>query len=228
MATTPEQIQKAKVYFEQMLKWVQLYCDIVPCYPALELNYKKKEEYNHLIGTASIDTILIASQPDTILYSDDALLRMIAKQLYQSKSVWTQLLLTDLYSEGIILKEQIEEFTLQLISSHYFHTSINANILLKAAEISGWENKRPFTEVLNTLKEGYSDVQSSVRVALDFTVLLWKKQISPESRKRLLIALLDAIIEKRDKTNVLIIFYQLITITSQLTNVEKNEILDII
>ncbi len=228
LPTSPEEIQKTKANLEQMLEWVQLNCDIIPCYPALELNYTKKEEYSRLLGAASIDTILIASQPDTILYSDDALLRGIAKQLYQSKSVWTQLVITDLYTEKIILKEQMEEFTLKLILSRYFHTSINATILLKAAKLSGCEIKHPFSEVLSTLKEGYSDLQSSIRVALDFTVLLWKEQIRPESRKKLLITLLDVITDKRDKTAILIIFYRLITDNPQLTTVEKNEILDLI
>ncbi|PWR74453.1 phosphorylase family protein [Methanospirillum lacunae] len=226
--TSSDQIKMARENLEKLLEWVRLNCDIIPCYPALDLKSTKKEEYNNLFGVASIDTILVASQPNNILFSDDGLLQAIAKQLFSSSCVWTQILLMDLFSSSMVTSEQLEKFSIQLILRHYFYTSVNSYLLLKAAELAQWEMKTPFIEVLECLKEGKSDIDSSTRIGIQFTELLWQKPEDIDSRNVLLVKLLHDLTVHREKSYIINSFNQSIINSEILNSQEKYEILDLI
>jgi nucleoside phosphorylase len=225
---SPDQIKKARENLEKMLEWVRLKCEIIPCYPALNLKSTKKEEYNNLFGESSTDTILVASQPNYILFSDDGLLQAIAKQLYSCSCVWTQVLLMDLFASNMITSDQLEKFTIQLILRHYFHTSVNSYVLLKAAELAEWDIKSPFIEVLECLKEGKSDIDSSTSVGIQFTELLWQKPEKIDSRNVLLVKLLHDLTVQREKSYIINNFNQSIIHSDKLSPIEKYEILDLI
>ena len=226
--TSPDQIKKARENLEKMLEWVRSKCEIIPCYPALNLKSTKKEEYNNLFGEASIDTILVASQPNNILFSDDGLLQAIAKQLYSSSCVWTQILLMDLSSSKMITSDQLEEFSIQLVMRHYFHTSVNSDVLLKAADQAEWDIKTPFIEVLECLKEGKSDIDSSTSVGIQFTELLWQKSSEIDSRNYLLVKLLHDLTVQRDKSYIINRFNLSIFHSPRLSSQQKNDILNTI
>jgi nucleoside phosphorylase/transcription elongation GreA/GreB family factor len=226
--TSPDQINKARENLEKMLEWVRSNCEIIPCYPALNLKSTKKEEYNNLFGEASIDTILVASQPNNILFSDDGLLQAIAKQLYSSSCVWTQILLMDLSSSSTITSDQLEEISIQLVMRHYFHTSVNSNVLVKAANLAEWDIKTPFIEVLECLKEGKSDIDSSTNVGIQFTELLWRKPLEIDSRNYLLVKLLHDLTVQRDKSYIINRFNQSIFHSPRLSSQQKYDILDTI
>lgn len=226
--TSSEQIEKAKKQLQELLDWVRLHCKIAPCYESLNLNSKEKEKYNSLIGRASIDSILVASQIDYLLYTDDAILQGVADGLYSVKFSWTQVLLEWLLLEKVITQDQYEEFTIQIISNNYYHTSINSNILLKSAIVSNWEEKEPFIQVLNTIREGYSNIDSSIRVGIGFTKLLWNQSINLEMKKYFLLKLLKILIDKRDEKYIFNVFFQTFKNDSELTPPIKNEILETI
>jgi len=226
--TSSDQIKTARENLEKMLEWVRSNCEIIPCYAALNLKWAKKEEYNTLFGEASIDTILVASQPNNILFSDDGLLQAIAKQLYSSSCVWTQILLMDLSSSSMITSDQIEEFSIQLVMRRYFHTSVNSNVLLKAANLAEWDVKTPFVEVLECLKEGKSDIDSSTIVGIQFTELLWQQPRGIDSRNFFLVKLLHDLTAQREKSYIINCFNLSIFHSPRLPSQQKNEILGII
>jgi nucleoside phosphorylase/tetratricopeptide (TPR) repeat protein len=226
--TSSDQIKMARENMKKMLEWVRSNCEIIPCYPALNLKWTKKEEYNTLIGEASIDTILVASQPNNILFSDDELLQAIAKQLYSSSFVWTQILLMDLSSSNMITSDQLEKFSIQLVMRRYFHTSVNSNVLLKAAKLAEWDVKTPFIEVLECLKEGKSDIDSSTSVGIQFTELLWREPVEIDSRNFLLIKLLHDLTVQRDKSYIINRFNQSVSHSPRLSSQQKYDILDTI
>lgn len=75
---TPEQVAQQKAFFEQIIDWVRKNCRVLPCYGALDINSSERNQLNEYIGTAFVDTVLIAQEPGRILYSDDQWLRWYA------------------------------------------------------------------------------------------------------------------------------------------------------
>jgi len=93
--------------------------------------------------------------------------------------------------------------TIQLAALNYRHTTINGAVLVEAARRSEWFNKHPFTSVLNTLNGSQIDIRSVVNVAAEFIFLLWMQLIPDFQRDALIVAVLDALTQKRKRNAVL-------------------------
>jgi nucleoside phosphorylase/transcription elongation GreA/GreB family factor len=228
VSTTPEQITEIKENLERLLSWAKLNCETIPCYGSLEIEKLKLEEYHSILGVSAVDSILLASQPNYIFYSDDGLLQVIATQMGAKNSVWTQILLMDLNFNQIITNDTYHDFLIKLIINHFYHTSINAETLLYAAKTANWEDRPPFVEVLETIKEGRSDLESSVKVGFFFTELIWRQSIDVDSRNYLLIKLLHVLTVDRDEKYVKTLFSGLIENDPRLSPSQKGEIFDVV
>ena len=125
---TAEQVTAVKQHYEKFLKWIEENCEILPCYESLSLDPNKKREYELLFGRASLDTMLLASRENTLLYTDDGLVQGVANQLYNLKSVWSQILLLKIEEENkdsnaILMKQRLNFYsniTIPLNKCQYF------------------------------------------------------------------------------------------------------------
>lgn len=147
----PEQVQQGIAYFKRFRNWIEDNCEILPCNAALHVKRARKTELEETIGKAFVDTILIASEPGNLLYSDDERLRALAKTEYNVDGVWTQALLMNCQNKNFLDKDRYHDMVIKLVKSHYYRTSINAHTLIEAAKQANWSPEEPYTNVLQTL-----------------------------------------------------------------------------
>lgn len=161
----------------------------------------KREQRRHLekiIGPSSIETVLIASEAGSLLYTDDERLRTLAKREFKANGVWTQALLMKCLSEKTLDRGKYDECVIQLASLNYRHTSIDAFVLVEAAKRSEWTLKPPFTTILKVLGGQYSHESSALVVGTTFLYELFKQTMLAQQRDQLILALLNGITLKRN------------------------------
>src|SRR5665647_994494 len=112
------------------MEWIQINCEVLPCNKALSIKREKRTELDNMIGRAFTDTILIASEKGNILYSEEKIIRDIARLEFNVSGIWTQALLVYLSDDGFVEKHQYNRKTIELVDLNYHHTSINPEILL--------------------------------------------------------------------------------------------------
>ena len=224
---SPESVQKTLEKFEEMLSWVRTNCKIIPCKAALNMKRSQKIEYDSRLGQSFIDTILIASQDGNILYSDDGILRAIAKESFNAEGVWTQILLMDCMNRNALEKEKYNKMIIDLVNLHYHHTSINSGILIEAAKEANWKLEYPFTDVLDILREKHSDEPSAFNVSVDFTSLLWKERIQKEDRDWLFLNLLTTLTTGRCPPQIIKNFKDCIMNRFDLSQIDKDNIVEL-
>lgn len=209
---TPEQIDNNIKYLQKILDWIDKKCEIIPCTPALGIDREKREQDQKMLGIESYESVLIASQENKILYSDDERLRSLSKITYKCNGVWTQLLLLEMLNNGFIKMNEYSKVVLKLLNSNYYHTSINKDILIEAGNQSGWKIEKPLTEIMAKLGEGPSDLKSSVLVGTEFLSELWNKRsdIEEETKKEITKKLLKIITDNRSITDVIYPLKQII------------------
>jgi hypothetical protein len=195
---TPEEVSEHLSYLQSMMDWVETHAKVVPCKAGLSIARERKEQLSQALGQSSFETILIASEPNYVLFSDDWKLRSLAKYEHGSNGVWTQAVL--MYSEKHQLLERAKynEATIRLVVSNYHFTSIDPEVLLEAADKSEWFPKYPYTHLLATLSEGKADEESALQFTRDFIFKLWGKQIVPQLCDALIYTLLDYVTKGRD------------------------------
>ena len=225
---SPKLVQKTLEKFENMLSWVRTNCEIIPCKAALNMKRSQKREYDSLFGQSFIDTILIASQNGNILYSDDGLLRAIAKKSFNAEGVWTQILLMDCMNRNALEKGKYDKMIIDLVNLRYYHTSINSGVLIEAAKEANWKLEYPFTNVLDILSEKHSDEPSAFNVSVDFTSSLWKERIQKEDRNWLFLNLLTALTTGRWTPQIIRNFKDCIMIRFDLSQIDRDNIVELI
>lgn len=191
--TTAEDVKHTVEYFEGMHKWTSENCDVVPIKRALDVPRERKDILSETLGKAFVDTLLIAMENDNLLFSDDERLRSFAKSEFNVDGVWTQIVLQFVMKNKGLSKTEYTEAILSLVCSHYYHTSIDADVLIEGANKSDWLPAYPYTEVLKSLHGGRSDDESTLKVTVLFMYELWKQPILPSRRDYLVYSLLDAL-----------------------------------
>ncbi|MDD3247969.1 MAG: hypothetical protein PHF18_14150 [Methanosarcina sp.] len=200
---TADAMQEYIEQIQNILDWIDTNCEVMPCKKALSIKREKKKEYDNLFGRAFIDTILIASEEGNLLYSDEQIIRNLAKQDFNTYGIWTQSLLFYCLNENLIQKDQFNEKTIELVNLHYYHTVIDSNVLLEAAKKSGWKMDYPFISVLNILGSKYCDENSALNVSSQFIYLICKERIPIEDFYILFFSLLNTLVEGRWPPSVL-------------------------
>lgn len=184
-------------FLEGIMNWIGNNCDIIPCKAALGIKRDRKQELDKLIGRLFVDTVLIASSPGYILFSDDERLRSFAKGEFNVEGVWTQALLIHCVNGKSLEKSEYCRMVMGLVKLHYYYVSIDTDVLVEAARQSNWFPSEEFRLVLNVLGGRFSDENSGLGVGASFLYELWKQPILPQYRDQIVFNLLDAITDRR-------------------------------
>jgi hypothetical protein len=194
-----EGIQK----IEHILDWIYTNCEIIPCKKALSIKRDRKKEYDRLFGRAFIDTILIAGEQGHLLYSEEQIIRNLAKQDFSIYGIWTQGLLFYCLNSNLIQKNRFNEKTIELANLHYYHTVIDPYVLLEAAKKSAWKIDYSFLSILNLLGNKHCNENSALNVSSQFIYLLYSESIPLEDFCILFFSLLNILVKGRWPPSVL-------------------------
>lgn len=190
-------VQEKIDLYKQMLSWISTNCDILPCTKALYINREERKKDEKLLGQTFADTILIATENENILYCDDKMLNLVAKQKYNVDGIWTQVLLLHCLNNSLINNEQYSKLTIELISLHYYHTAINSNVLLEAAKKSNWTLESSLTNVLKLLNGKYCNEESALNVVTHFLSIIWTDETPLQNLYVIVFSLLNTLVDER-------------------------------
>jgi tetratricopeptide (TPR) repeat protein len=194
---SPEAVAQHIDFLRKILEWAKKNCEVAPSMRALEIPREQRATLGEALGRASIQTVLIASETNHVLLSDDGVLRQLAKAEYGAKGVWTQPLLAYCQQDGILTLEAYNRAVVFLASNNFFYPRIDGAILLEAARLSEWVDCPLFRSVVRFLRGDWCD-DSAFRVAADFLYQLWGQPLLDVRRDSLLTPLLSALLRARN------------------------------
>jgi tetratricopeptide (TPR) repeat protein len=193
----PAEIIKSQIdYLERLKKWVREHCDVTPLKKGSIP--KSENERREMLGPCFLDTMAIAKEQGSLLYTDDFGTNMLARNDFGVESFWTQVLLMAALTDKQISEEEYNEAALQLIHLKYRHTTISAQIILHAAKKTNWSITDQFVEVLETLRGTQMEIQSVVAVLVEFMFQIWQQPVSDFQRDNIVMTALDVLSDQRD------------------------------
>lgn len=225
----PKNIKEKQIsYLEKLQEYVDENCRIIPINPETVAKTEHYKEIKKTIGISSTHSILLAKQLDTILFSDDLILRKLAKGEFKLNSIWCQVFLQKLVVEKIIKTTQYYEFVGHLANMNYKHTSIDANVILYNFKINNWSLNSSSFNLLKILN-GYnsSDFSASV-VATNLIYQVWSQIILDSKRKEIFFAIINNLLKGRSAERFLPIFKSSLSIKFNLVPIWLEEINDFI
>lgn len=206
---TKEELRRKSEHLENLVVWIRENCEVLPVSAVGNMDREQREKLEKLLGKSFHDTVLLASETDKLLWSDESMLRLLAKKEYNADGIWTQIVLMKCQELNKLDDSTYQKKVIHLVLSNYRHTAINGDTLIEAARQSEWQLYLPLDRVLKTLSGKYCD-DSAIGVAVNFFYQLWREPFMPYSNSTLIFAVLDAITEERDRRAVLAKFMQAI------------------
>jgi hypothetical protein len=214
---TADEVQRSREYFEGIIAWVKNNCEILPCTAALDMYQDERRELEKLVGTSFFDTLLIATEPGNLLYSDDWALRQIAKARFKLDGAWTQVVLMRCQELTILEQSEYSEIVVKLVRSNYRYTSIDEHDLLAAAKQANWLPSEPFTSLLSLLENTQCQnslilseqgdriaLSSVIGVAVNLLYRFWEQDVSVQRKHALGISLLNSLVRGRRNLNFIL------------------------
>ena len=176
-----------------------------------QMNQLRRRELNDMLQQHFLDTVLLASQPGHLLFSDDGRLRHYAKTSlnndagtnFQIDGVWTQVLLEHCVKQNRLAKADYDEMTIKLVCSRYYHTVFDSDLLLEIAKRANWKLSEPYNSFVLALGEERMNLHSALDVAVDFLFTLWEESILFRQKEFLTLGLLTGLTYGRNTRTVL-------------------------
>ncbi len=207
----PEETKQGIEYLKKVVQWIRENCEVGQATVGLEMNQLHRRKLNDMLQPHFVDTVLLASQPGYLLFSDDGRLRHYAKTSlnsdagtnFQIDGVWTQVLLEYCVKQNRLDKTDYDEMTIKLVCSNYYHTVFDANLLLEIAKRADWKISEPYNSFVLALGRERMNEQSALDVAVDFLFTLWEESISFRQKEFLTLGLLTGLTYGRNAHIVL-------------------------
>ena len=207
----PEETKRGIAYLKNLINWIRQNCEVGEATAGSEMNQLRRRELNDMLQQHFLDTVLLASQPEHILFSDDGRLRHYAKTSlnsdagpnFQIDGVWTQVLLEHCVNQNLLNKADYDEMTIKLVCSNYYHTQFDADLLMEVAKRSNWKISEPYNSFVLALSQERMKSQTALDVAVDFLFTLWDESISFRQKEFLTLGLLTGLTYGRNADTVL-------------------------
>ena len=207
----PEEMKQGIEYLKDIIRWVRENCEVGQATVGSEMNQLRRRELNDMLQQHFLDTVLLATQQDHLLFSDDGRLRHYAKTSlnsdagtnFQIEGVWTQVLLEHCVKQNFLDKTDYDEMTIKLVCSRYYHTVFDSDLLLEIAKRADWKISEPYSSFVLALGEERMNLQSALDVSVDFLFTLWDESIPFRQKEFLTLGLLTGLTYGRDSRTVL-------------------------
>jgi len=167
-----KKIQQAQLEHEKVKKFIEQVgekCNIVNGAKLNEIETDKRKICIDTVGRANAETMVLASQNDSLLWTDDLALASLANFEFGCKRTWSQVIV---YVFG---GEKISNINIKLFRYGYIFTKIHLNELKSALEQSNWQiNQAPLSEIISIFSDNDISQESIVPLFSNFIKYIWQ------------------------------------------------------
>ena len=179
--------------------------EVSPRDAILAVNILRSQGIVDLFGQHGAESILLASEPGSVLWTDDLTVAGYAKEFGSVKRIWTQLMLQHLKLQGRFEEDGYIEATAKLAGWGYFFTSITANSVLAAGRMANWNpGKWPLKQTVD-----YFHVESIAQIEIvnltnELIVRIYREALPPETSNSLTVRLLENLSRRKDGREIIL------------------------
>jgi len=186
--------EQRKPYIKELEKLVHLLekkCKVLSCRALASVEPKNRKSLIQSFGIYGAEAIVLASVPGAVLWTDDHIQALLARKEHGVLRVWTQLVIGEQVNSGAIDAEAYFDASAKMVGFRYFFTSVNPQILRRAANLAEWKVSFPFSQALAVLEDESIDLFIAIQLAAGFLQLLYRETLLPETQDSLTVRVLE-------------------------------------
>jgi hypothetical protein len=159
----------------------------------------KRQVLENLFGQYGAEALVLASDPDHVLWTDDLIQAHIAAQEYGARRVWTQLLLGTLADAGMVSLQEYNDAAARLIGMEFITTTFDAVSLLAGFRLAGWvSHLPPAAQFVKIFADPKANVQALFAIFVAFAQRLFQETVTPSDRCTITRSLLEGLGRRPD------------------------------
>ena len=124
-----------------------------------------KQGAENPLGRAALASILLAKDRGAVLYSDDFVLRAVARNTWGVAGAWSQAVIRDLRRSGDITEDEYHRGVIDLVQRNYEFVSVNEQDYLWSLRENGMHVTPALTRALRALESPDCTEDSAIMVA---------------------------------------------------------------
>lgn len=132
--------------------FIQSKTKVVPITTALTTDKEKYDKYRDIVGDGATASIIVASELDALLYSDDLGLSSIARDEWEVDSIWSQTVLSNMRKRGLLSGEEYQEGIRKLLAGNYHFVAFTIDDIKWIVRKNNWSITKEVMRVMRYLE----------------------------------------------------------------------------
>ena len=183
----------------RLLGAVDKHCQVFSCPQLATLSPEKRHELVEAFGDGGSESIVLASEPKRILWTDDWVLAGYGLANYRNRRVWTQIVLHGAAAAGNLDWNVFNADTAQLLSANYVFTWWTSQVFEQVANEAGWRFSSPLLRpLLDDLKS--PSILPEARVVLSAAAIrsCFHSNLGPRDRNGFIVGIMNRLTVLQD------------------------------
>jgi len=190
-AARVEKLEKFIGAIEQRFK-------VLGCLGLASLDSEKRSKLVKGCGQHGAESLVLASAPGAVLWTDDHTLARLGKGEFGVRRVWTQAVLQNLTLNGHVDARDFYEASAKLLGWSYAFTSPSAPALEQAGVLARWNpGEWPLKQACEIFADESLSLLDSLRLAAAFLVIVYSGKHLPETEKTVVAAFLERLAKRQ-------------------------------
>ncbi len=165
---------------------------------------EKREALEKFFGPYGAESMVLASDPDFVLWTDDLVQAQTAAQEFGCRRVWSQLVLGALADAGLLTLAQYADVSASLVGAEFMTTWFDSLSMLVALQLAEWSiEEKPAAQILQIFSNPNADIQALFRLFVEFVIRIFKEPVALDMKCSVICAFLDVIAKRAEAMVIL-------------------------
>jgi len=184
--------KRADVQLKGLADALQSVCRVRDGAVLASIDHDRRERLINFFGRHGAESIVIASMPGHVLWTDDMILADLAKTEFGVRRVWTEAALQARAQAGNLDPAELATASTKLAGWGYSFTTPTIETLMRAGSVAVWNpDQFPLKQALNQFAAGSMNMPDAVRLAAELIVRMYNDQYLRGQRRTVTSRLLD-------------------------------------
>ena len=172
---TPEDVMRTRDILKKLISFIESNFTIIDGLVVAELEKERRDELIKILGRDCAESILLATQADRVLWTDDLATAALAQNKFGCYRIWTQFFFNHLLVKGLLDNNIVQDITVLLMQMGYYYTKPTIDTFMVAVEKSNNDiDQAPAFQVFNWFSDPTVNAQGQFYIAAGVIKKAWQ------------------------------------------------------
>lgn len=194
---TSDDVMKARENLKKLINFIETNCTIIDGLVVAELEKEKRDVLINILGRDCLESILLATQADRILWTDDLTTAALAQNEFGCYRIWTQFFFNHLLEKGLLDNNIVQDITVLLMQMGYYYTKPTIDTFMAAIEKSNNNvDQAPAFQVFNWFSDANVKAQGQFYIAAGVIKKAWQDIHIDHISQHITIRILERLVQR--------------------------------